>query len=87
MSAVDARCKGSVPNPKVDRLTVSTLETEGEELSASRAGRIGGAFSVPALGAILELVIAALALDERLTLVQAIGGILAMAGVVLVRKR
>lgn len=35
----------------------------------------------------IVLVIAALALDERLTLLQALGGILAMAGVILVRKR
>lgn len=35
----------------------------------------------------IVLVIAALALDERLTLIQALGGILAMVGVVLVRKR
>jgi drug/metabolite transporter (DMT)-like permease len=35
----------------------------------------------------LVLIIAALALDERLTVVQALGGLLAMAGVILVRKR
>ena len=35
----------------------------------------------------IVIVIAALALDERLTLIQALGGILAMAGVILVRKR
>ncbi len=35
----------------------------------------------------IVLVIAALALDERLTLLQALGGLLAMAGVILVRKR
>ena len=35
----------------------------------------------------IVLVIAALALDERLTLIQALGGVLAMVGVVLVRKR
>jgi drug/metabolite transporter (DMT)-like permease len=35
----------------------------------------------------IVLIIAALALDERLTLLQAAGGILAMAGVILVRKR
>lgn len=35
----------------------------------------------------IVLVIAALALDERLTLLQALGGMLAMAGVILVRKR
>ena len=35
----------------------------------------------------IVLVIAALALDERLTMLQALGGILAMAGVILVRKR
>jgi drug/metabolite transporter (DMT)-like permease len=35
----------------------------------------------------IVLVIAALALDERLTVVQALGGVLAMVGVALVRKR
>lgn len=35
----------------------------------------------------IVLIIAALALDERLTLLQALGGILAMAGVILVRKK
>ena len=35
----------------------------------------------------IVLIIAALALDERLTILQALGGILAMAGVMLVRKR
>lgn len=35
----------------------------------------------------LVLVIAALALDERLTVLQALGGLLAMAGVILVRKQ
>lgn len=35
----------------------------------------------------IVLVIAALALDERLTLVQGLGGVLAMIGVMLVRKR
>lgn len=35
----------------------------------------------------IVLIIAALALDERLTLVQAFGGVLAMIGVMLVRKR
>lgn len=35
----------------------------------------------------IVLVIAALALDERLTVIQAIGGVLAMVGVMLVRKR
>jgi drug/metabolite transporter (DMT)-like permease len=35
----------------------------------------------------IVLIIAALALDERLTMLQALGGILAMAGVNLVRKR
>lgn len=35
----------------------------------------------------IVLVIAALALDERLTVIQAVGGLLAMAGVILVRKR
>lgn len=35
----------------------------------------------------IVLIIAALALDERLTLIQALGGVLAMVGVMLVRKR
>jgi drug/metabolite transporter (DMT)-like permease len=35
----------------------------------------------------IVLIIAALALDERLTMLQALGGILAMAGVILVQKR
>jgi drug/metabolite transporter (DMT)-like permease len=35
----------------------------------------------------IVLIIAALALDERLTVVQALGGVLAMIGVILVRKR
>ena len=35
----------------------------------------------------IVLIIAALFLDERLTLIQALGGLLALAGVVLVRKR
>jgi len=35
----------------------------------------------------IVLIIAALALDERLTLVQAFGGVLALIGVMLVRKR
>jgi drug/metabolite transporter (DMT)-like permease len=35
----------------------------------------------------IVLIIAALALDERLTLIQAFGGILALIGVILVRKR
>lgn len=35
----------------------------------------------------IVLVIAALTLDERLTVVQGLGGVLAMAGVILVRKR
>ncbi len=35
----------------------------------------------------IVLIIAALALDERLTIIQALGGVLAMVGVILVRKR